>query len=190
MKLTLTKKIQKRDGDIVPFDFERVVNAIYKAMTAAENGDKKDATEVAKRVHDKLNKEVKETGLILNVEKIQDKVEEELILGDYAKAAKAYILYRQKQAELRKQRKEVPIPEKIKELATQSKKYFSNLLSEFVYYTSYSKWMPSEGRRETWIETVDRYMGFMKENLKDKMTDKEYDDIREYILNMKALGSM
>ncbi len=186
----LVKKVQKRDGQIVLFDFERIVNAIYKAMVASENGDKKDANKIARKVLAKLNIEVKEGNTIPNVEKVQDAVEEELIIGEYAKAAKVFILYRQRRAELRKQRKKVPVPEKIKELADESKKYFPNLLSELIYYTTYSKWMPEENRRETWIETVDRYIDFMKENLKDKMTNKEYEEIREYILNMKALGSM
>ena len=190
MKQILIKQVQKRNGEIVPFDFERVVNAVYKAMVASENGDRKDANRIARKVLTKLNREVKEGNLIPNVEKVQDMVEEDLIVGEYAKAAKNFILFRQGRAELRKQRKEIPIPEKIKELASQSKKYFSNLLSEFVYYTTYSKWIPEEGRRETWIETVDRYLSFMKENLKDKLTDKEYENIREYILSMKVLGSM
>ena len=190
MKQILIKQVQKRNGEIVPFDFERVVNAVYKAMAASENGDRKDANRIARKVLTKLNREVKEGNLIPNVEKVQDMVEEDLIVGEYAKAAKNFILFRQGRAELRKQRKEIPIPEKIKELASQSKKYFSNLLSEFVYYTTYSKWIPEEGRRETWIETVDRYLSFMKENLKDKLTDKEYENIREYILSMKVLGSM
>ena len=190
MKPILIKKVQKRNGQVVPFDFDRVVNAIFKAMTASENGDKKDAIRIAKKVLTKLNREVREGDAIPHVEKIQDLVEEDLIVAEYAKAAKNFILFRQQRAELRKQRKEIPVPQKIKDLANDSKKYFSNLLSEFVYYTTYSKWIPDEGRRETWIETVDRYMDFMKENLKDKLTNKEYEEIREHILNMKAVGSM
>lgn len=189
-KLTLVKKVQKRNGQVVPFDFDRVVKAIYKAMAASENGDMKDANRVARKVLTKLNREVKDGNTIPSVEKIQDLVEEDLIVSEYAKAAKNFILYRQKRAEIRKQRKEEPVPQKIKELANKSKKYFSNLLSEFVYYSTYSKWIPTEGRRETWLETVKRYMDFMRENLKDKLTEKEYEKIEEYILSMKTLGSM
>ena len=40
------------------------------------------------------------------------------------------------------------------------------------------------------IETVDRYIGFMKENLGKKLTDAEYKEVREYILNQGAMPSM
>jgi ribonucleoside-triphosphate reductase (thioredoxin) len=38
---------------------------------------------------------------------------------------------------------------------------FRNPLAEFVYTRTYSRWIPEKGRRETWAETVDRYIAFM-----------------------------
>ncbi len=185
----LVKRVQKRNGLFVPFDIDRIANAIYKAMIASNEGKRKDADALARRIASKLSKiAAKDRGFIPHVEKIQDMVEEELILGDLAKVAKSYILYRQKRAELRSQRGEVP--KKVRELANESKKYFRNPLAEFVYYTTYSRWIPEENRRETWVETVSRYVNFMKENLGDTLTAKEYAEIYEYMLNMKALGSM
>lgn len=63
-------------------------------------------------------------------------------------------------------------------------------LAEFVYYRTYSRWIEEEGRRETWIETVDRYMSFMKENIGSRLTDAEYAEVREAILNQEAMPSM
>ena len=80
--------------------------------------------------------------------------------------------------------------EEFRKLAQESKKYFPNPLAEFIYYLSYSKWMPEKSRRETWIETIDRYMSFMKENLEDKMEDAEYSKVRESLLNMQTIPSM
>lgn len=185
----LVKRVQKRNGLFVPFDIERISNAIYKAMLASNEGEKKDAEMLAKKVSIKLNRiAARDKNFTPHVEKIQDMVEEELILGDFAKVAKAYILYRQKRAELRSQRGEVP--KKVRELASESKKYFRNALAEFVYYTTYSRWIPEERRRETWVETVSRYVDFMKENIGDALTPKEYAEIYEYMVSMKALGSM
>ncbi|RMD77143.1 ribonucleoside-triphosphate reductase [Candidatus Dojkabacteria bacterium] len=76
--------------------------------------------------------------------------------------------------------------EKVKE----SKKYFPNSLAEFVYYMSYSRWLPEKGRRETWIETVDRYMDFMKENLGNKLTEQEYERVKNGIKEMRVVPSM
>jgi ribonucleoside-diphosphate reductase alpha chain len=75
-------------------------------------------------------------------------------------------------------------------MATDSKKYFKNPLGEFIYYRTYSRWISEESRRETWIETVDRYISFMKENLGKKLKESEYKEVREGILNMEAMPSM
>ena len=76
-------------------------------------------------------------------------------------------------------------------LAEESAKYFANNpLGEFVYLRTYAKWIPEAGRRETWIETVDRYMSFMKENLGTKLSDVEYDEVRTAILKQEIMPSM
>ena len=82
------------------------------------------------------------------------------------------------------------MPEHVKKLTDASKKYFRNPLSEFVYYRSYAKWIEEEGRRETWIETVDRYINFMKGKLDKDLKDSEYEEIRESILKQEAMPSM
>ena len=83
------------------------------------------------------------------------------------------------------------MPEHFKELAEESKKYFkNNPLGEFVYLRTYARWVESEQRRETWVETVDRYVGFMRENLGDKLTKREYSEIREAILKQEVMPSM
>ena len=183
----MIKFIKKRDGNIVPFDRAHIIAAILKAMAVSGEGSEKDAEKVTDQVVKDLVKKYDKDGFP-GVENIQDIVETNLILMDYAKAAKAYILYRQERARLREQRREVP--ENIKKLAMESKKYFSNSLSEFVYYRSYSKWIEEEGRRETWIETVNRYMNFMKEELGKKLSEKEYEEIHQAILKQEVMPSM
>ena len=181
------KSIRKRDGRIVPFEQERITKAISKAIQAAKEGDAKDAQKVSDRVIKELSKKYS-PDRILGIEDVQDVVETALILMDYAKTAKAYILYRRERAALREKRKE--IPEHVKKLVDESKKYFKNPLAEFVYYRSYSRWIEEEGRRETWVETVGRYVNFMKENLGNKLSDGEYEEIRQAILNQEVMPSM
>ena len=183
-------QIEKRDGRLVPFDFDKIVAAIEKAMAAADNGSHDDAVLIAHQVAGELSRFAKKYRTFLpTVEGIQDSVEKYLIINDYVAAAKSYILYRDKRAQLRATRAE--IPEHVRELAEASKKYFAgNELGEFVYLRTYAKWIPEEGRRETWIETVDRYMSFMRENLGNKLTEKEYSELREAILKQEVMGSM
>src|SRR3989344_4752125 len=181
------KLVKKRDGRMVPFEEDRITRAILKGMAASGEGGVEDAT----RVRDRAMKELRRKylpGYILGIEEIQDVVETALITLDYAKTAKAYIIYRQKRAEIRDQNRE--IPERVKRLVEESKKYFRNPLSEFVYYRTYSRWIEAEGRRETWIETVDRYMSFMRENLGEKLSGEEYAELRQAILEQKIMPSM
>jgi ribonucleoside-triphosphate reductase (thioredoxin) len=183
-------KIQKRDGRIVPFKFENVAKAISKAMTATGEGSHEEAMIVAHKVAgEMMNIAKKYKNFLPNVEACQDEVEKQLILSDYITTAKAYILYRADRARRRKEHGAVP--EHVKKLAEASKKYFkNNPLGEFVYLRTYAKWIENEQRRETWIETVDRYVNFMKKNLGDKLTAKEYAMVREAILKQEVMPSM
>ncbi len=63
-------------------------------------------------------------------------------------------------------------------------------MSEFIFYRSYSRWIEDEERRETWIETVDRYINYMKKNLGSALNDKEYKEIKEAILKQEIMPSM
>jgi anaerobic ribonucleoside-triphosphate reductase len=173
MTSKFVKSVRKRDGVIASFDLEKIKNAIYKALANTNEGDMDDAVLVANHVHADLAKISKTfKGFVPTVEGVQDIVEQQLILNQYANTAKHYILYREERAKIRAQ-KAVVIPEKVKKLAEDSKKYFNNPLAEFVYYRTYSKWIDAENRRETWIETVGRYIDFMKKNLDKKLKDSE-----------------
>jgi len=187
--LVVLKEVRKRDGSIVPFEVTRIENAIHKAMIATGEGSEAEAKTVAHSVAQALAREVKERkDYIPTVEEVQDIVEAELIYADFAKTAKGYILYRAEHEDIRAQAGIVP--EAIKELARESKQYFRNTLGEFVYYRSYSRWIDNEQRRETWIETVGRYMAFMRENLGKKLSDNEYTEVQDAILRMDVMPSM
>ncbi|PIR83965.1 ribonucleoside-triphosphate reductase [Candidatus Kaiserbacteria bacterium CG10_big_fil_rev_8_21_14_0_10_51_14] len=183
-------QIQKRDGRIVPFEFDKVVRAIHKAMIASSEGSEDEAAVVAHKVASEMMRIAKTyKNFLPTVEGCQDEVERQLMLSDYIGASKAYILYRAEHSKIRKEQGEVP--EHVKKLAEESKKYFkNNPLGEFVYLRTYARWVESEQRRETWIETVDRYVGFMKENLREKLTKREYAEVREAILKQEVMPSM
>ncbi|MBI4088376.1 ribonucleoside-triphosphate reductase [Candidatus Kaiserbacteria bacterium] len=183
-------QIQKRDGRIVPFEFDKVVRAIEKAMKASNEGSPEEAVVVGHKVAGEMMRIAKTyKNFLPTVEGCQDEVERQLMLSDYVATSKSYILYRAERAKLRKEQGEVP--EHVRKLAEESKKYFkNNPLGEFVYLRTYARWIESEQRRETWVETVDRYVGFMKENIGEKLTKREYAEIREAILNQEVMPSM
>jgi len=186
---SIVRSMQKRNGSVVAFDLEKIVNAINKAMVSTGEGSLEEAELVANKVLGELVKISKKfKNFVPTVEGTQDIVEKELILSDYVQTAKHYILYRAERTKLRAQG--VQVPEKVRNLTSESKKYFRNPLGEFVYFRTYSKWIENENRRETWIETVDRYMAFMKENLGNKLKEAEYKEVRETILKQEAMPSM
>ena len=101
--VTVVKNILKRDGTIVPFDMQKVINAISKAMIAANEGSMKEAELVANKVYaDALRITRKYKNFVPTVEGIQDTVEKELILSEYVKTSKTYILYRENAPNLEK----------------------------------------------------------------------------------------
>lgn len=188
MDTTPFTQARKRDGRIVPFDQARIVNAVRHAMQACGEGDVNvDPQRVADAAIAALRQRYP-SGHVPQVEEIQDLAEESLILLDFPKTAKAYILYRHERAKIRDKVKDVPAH--VKQLAAESKQYFPNPLAEFVYYRTYSRWIEAENRRETWIETVDRYIGFMREKLGEKLSESEYAAIRNAILTQQIMPSM
>jgi ribonucleoside-triphosphate reductase len=197
MKNTLNGKkyfslvhIQKRDGTIVPFDQKHIARAIFRAMQSVKEGDEIHAEKVMMKVLDSLLELKKENKkkFIPHVETIQDIVENELVASSFLQTAKAYILYRKERSLIRE--KSGFVPEKVKELVIEGKRYFRNPLAEFVYYRTYAKWIDEEGRRETWTETVGRYIDFMRDNINGKLTESEYKEIRETILSQESMPSM
>jgi len=188
MTKSIFKKIRKRDGRIVDFDQDKITKAVYKAMKYVKEGNlDKDPLRVSNKVVKELASSYSPTH-IPTIEEVQDIVEKILIIMDFSETAKAYILYRQERAEVRAKSK--LIPDKIKKLVKKSRKYFQSYMGEFIYYRTYSRWIEEEERRETWIETVDRYINFMKENLGNKLKEDEYQEIKNAILNFQVMPSM
>ena len=53
------EKVQKRDGTIVPFDQNRIIEAIFKALTASGEGNGKRAKRLSNKVVQILNRRFK-----------------------------------------------------------------------------------------------------------------------------------
>ena len=65
---------------------------------------------------------------------------------------------------------------------------------EFIHLSRYSRWLPEEGRRETWNETVTRYFDFFTDHVKD-MTGYKIDkdlrnDLEIAVLEQRVMPSM
>ncbi len=94
-------QVVKRTGAIVPFNQDRIANAIYRAAVAEGGRDKGRADWLAGEVVRELEMSHAE-GQIPHIEEIQDMVEKVLIENGHASVAKAYILYRDERKRGRK----------------------------------------------------------------------------------------
>ena len=65
---------------------------------------------------------------------------------------------------------------------------------EFIHLSRYSRWVPKEGRRETWRETVTRYFDFFQEHLKQSCKynlDKSLrEELEDAVIHLKIMPSM
>ena len=93
------KRIIKRDGKIVKFDPEKIVDAISKAGLATEEFKSDRARALAEKVVQRAKEKI--TARTPNVEQIQDIVEEVLMESSFKKTARAYIRYRQERSRIR-----------------------------------------------------------------------------------------
>jgi len=98
--------VAKRDGRVVPFDAEKIADAIFAAAKAVGGEDRRQAEFLAGQVIHLLSQSLPEDGQP-QVEQIQDLVEKVLIEHGHARTAKAYILYRNRRTRIREQKSEL-----------------------------------------------------------------------------------
>ena len=72
--------------------------------------------------------------------------------------------------------------------------YLPTSYQEFIHLSRYSRWLPEEGRRETWDETVARYFDFFTEHLKETVNftlSKELrTELEQAVLGLRVMPSM
>ncbi|HYF64232.1 MAG TPA: ATP cone domain-containing protein, partial [Herpetosiphonaceae bacterium] len=176
--------ITKRDGRQVAFDVGRIENALAKCFSSFGRRPHTHVAELAQRVVNIIA--AKHSGTP-SVEEVQDTVEMVLQAAGEFEAAKRYILYRAQHAKERVLR---PIPAKVRQAFAESDKYFPTPLQKFQFFDKYSRFDYDLGRRETWIETVDRSVNFLRELSGDVLGEATYQRIRTAILEMRAMPSM
>ena len=92
-------QIQKRNGTLVPFDRQKIINAVNKALIEVDGQLYEDDTakDIAKEIEDAMYDLDEEKATAVSVEDIQDMVEDELMQSERRDVARAYIRYRVKQ---------------------------------------------------------------------------------------------
>ena len=69
--------------------------------------------------------------------------------------------------------------------------YLPTDYQSFIHTSRYARWIEDEGRRETWPETVERYMdNIVAPRLTDEKGWKPYEEIQQAILGLEIMPSM
>ena len=62
---------------------------------------------------------------------------------------------------------------------------------QYIHLSRYARWLDDLGRRETWEETVDRFIGFFKKHISEKfddvISDNDFTKIKKSILNLEVM---
>ncbi len=96
-------KVIKRDNTVQYFDQQKIINAITQAMRETIKGVDQ---ELATRIAQKIEQDLKESVESVTVADIQERVETELMNSERKEVAKVYILYREQRDKLRELAKE------------------------------------------------------------------------------------
>ena len=129
--------IIKRNYSKTSFKPEKITNAILKAMLSVDNGELEDAEQITSKVEKALiSRKESISNYVPNVEEIQDLVEQKLMQSEFLDVAKAYILYRNTQAQKRKRN--------VFEKRLNLKPYEYPELYEYVSAIRHSYWIHSE----------------------------------------------
>lgn len=182
-------QVLKRNGDIDEFEKENIWVAVHSASNDSLLGADEDlATEIA----DLAEQWAKEEHLIssqpLTVEQIQDKVEMLLMESERKDVAKSYILYREQ-----KNKERLVKPKQVGLLSEEFLSQYKHKeppmteLGKFVYYRTYSRWLPQIGRREAFFETVQRAVEYNCSLL--PTTKEEAEEIFDNIFNLRQFPS-
>ncbi len=177
--------VVKRDGRVVPFEVERIESALARCFASFGRRPHTHVAELSQRVVNIVA--AKSRGVAPTVEGIQDTVELVLQAAGEFEAAKRYILYR---AEHAKERQERPVPAEVRTAFAESDQYFPTPLQRFQFFDKYSRFDYDLGRRETWVETIDRAWNFLRELSQERLDAPTYGRIREAMLAMQAMPSM
>lgn len=181
--IVIPTMIIKRDGRVVPFDIGRIESALARCFNSLNRTPSVPVEELAQQVVNIIAAKHPAP----SVEDVQDIVEMVLQAAGEYEAAKHYILYRAEHAKLRGAR---PIPDEVREAFQASDRHFPTQLQKFQFYDKYSRFSYEAGRRETWIETVDRSVAYLAELSQQRLPAETYERLRRGILEMSTMPSM
>lgn len=179
-------KVVKRGGGVVDFEITKITRAIHKAMMETTEGIDENLSQA---IGEKIVAIANESQEPITVDEIQDLVEDLLMDSPRKDVAKRYIIYRNEKDKTRLLRKKEDNRLLTDEFISKYKHMDSPMqqLGDFVYYRTYSRWLPDEKRREYWWETVRRAVEYNCSIVKTSRSEAE--ELFDNIFHMRQFLS-
>lgn len=169
----LPEQIRKRNGTVVAFDVTRIERALAKCYEELGTEPDVGIDDLVTRVAYGVAHKYKDTAP--DVEQIQDLVETTLLSAGEMDAARAYIVYRDKRAELREAR---DVPQAVRDAFETDAEFFETPGQRFSFYDKYSRFNWNNNRRETWPETVDRCVDHLRWEVRVHVAEQQGHEIK------------
>ncbi len=107
--------VRRRNDEVVPYDDTKIANAIIKAFIAVEGNQAAASNRVRELIQWLVTKITQDflrqalnSGFLIHIENIQDKVEKALMGAGEHQVARKYVLYREEHRKLREINQELP----------------------------------------------------------------------------------
>ena len=185
-------QVLKRNCTVVDFDPSKIKSAISRCF--ADVNEAITAEALARLTNTVVNnvKADTQSNTPISVEEIQTIVEITLMRRGYHKAARHYVLFREERA---KQRTEQPISDEVQQAFDEDQEFFNSDLEIFQHYDKYARFNDALGRRETYRETVNRVMEYLRWAVESKFVDarvdeSEFEELEQALLYNQASTSM
>lgn len=183
-------KVEKRNREIVDFDITRIERALNACMVSDLHYEQEKAAKLAKDIAQQVFNLLVFDQSPIAVEDIQNRVETQLMAEGLYDVAKQYILYRD---EKRRQRETDDIPAEVIQAFRDNENYFSNPIQQFQALDKFARFDAKLGRRETWVETVNRVMSFFRTHCTEQnysITEQWWERLKSSLLHLEASPSM
>lgn len=180
-------KVIKRDARQTDFDPSRIQEVLGKAFKdSGERITTKNKWVLTQAIAEEAKNMATAHDNTIHVEAIQDIVIRHLFANDYMRTGEAYVVFRRIRE---RQRKSLELSVDEREKFVESLGVLGGDLQVFQHLSKYSRFMEDKGRRETWAETVDRVIAFLRERAPG-LSEDDWGFLRTMLFERKALPSM
>jgi ribonucleoside-triphosphate reductase len=185
--------LKRDDRGREAFDHSLIHNAVAKAFSDTnETISERDLYLLVERVATKARTIAYENDNVITVEQIQDLVIGSLYNAGYKNTGEAYVLFRKWREDRRTNNTLSAVEQEEVRMSLES--LGNDDLAVFQHLNKYSRFDETKGRREMWVETVERNINHMTWYLDHyydiELAPYEIDELYEFMLQRHSMPSM